>query len=680
MAQSTLGSTPSLHLGDKREITWLMVGCLGLALALLGRAAWVQLLANPRLEQMSRHQFQSKVLVQPRRGAILDRNGEPLAVNLETSSLAANPLKIQNNRRVLARLLAKATDIPYAKLYQRLGEQKEFVWIKRHLSDAELGKLKNFHLIDGDGDLTNGLWMVKESKRMYPHGELASHVLGDVNIDSDGVEGEELYMNDRLRGKVAAVAAIKDALGRPSFIDAVAARRMKEGEPVTLTLDASLQFSVEEDLKNAIQKTGSKSGTVIVMNAVNGEILAMANAPTFNPGENGVPLERRRNRGVTDGYEPGSIMKPVLAASALSHGWKLTDQVWGEEGKFHFQGKIISEAEAKDKFKWISLKKIIQVSSNIGAAKVALKLGAEKYQSTLRAYGFGSKTAVDFPGEIAGRIPGKKEWTPLTLANTAFGQGLLVTPIQMARAYATFLNGGWLVQPRLLKTLPDGAKPEPPHRVLSDKVAQDVLAALESVTEEGGTGTKARLDGYRVAGKTGTAQMVDPETGHYSRSKHIASFIGFALDVNPKIVILTELEEPKGIYFGGETAAPLFHEILNAVTNRFGIAPTVTTLAAAPTKAQKIAKAKADMIKLTQAMAVPVATSLESAGANPEGTLLWKMPSLKGLSAREALRVLQGHPFKLAVQGSGVIIHQMPEEGKLIGDGELVRLSLGEGP
>ena len=652
---------------SKSRLTAVMMLCLLLASAITLRAAYVQ----------SKRQFQSKVLIRPRRGTIADRNGEPLAVNIETNSLAANPDKVQN-RRILARLLAKATDIPLPKLIQRLGEKREFVWIKRHLSETEMNRLKKFRIIDSDGDLTQGLWLVKESQRVYPHGELAAHTLGDVNVDSEGVEGVELWMNERMQGKLVSVSAIKDALGRPSFIDAVAAKHVQEGENVQLTIDASLQFAVEEALRNSVNKHSARSGSVIVMNAANGEILALANQPAFNPNDKGVPVERRRNRILTDGYEPGSTLKAVLISSALSHGWKLTDQVYGERGQFKVQGKRISEAEAKEKFEWLNLSKIIQLSSNVGAAKVALKLGADNYLGTLKSFGFGAKTGIGFPGEISGRVPARKEWQPLSLANIGFGQGVLVTPIQMIRSYATFANGGFLVQPKLIKA-PDQNSPAP-KRILTQKVADEVVSALETVTQEAGTGVKAALPGYRVAGKTGTAQVVDPASGGYSRSKHISSFIGFAVGVEPKIVVFTALDEPKGIYFASETAAPLFHDVLNAVATRFSI-PEQPVLAST----------RQDKLKMTQAKAVGAPTSpvsdapeilksdsLQWSGTTPAGSMIWKMPTLHGLTAREAMEVLQGHSFKLEVHGDGVVRAQSPEEGKPLAEGEVVRLSLGE--
>ena len=661
-----------------------MVFCLVLAGALVLRAGYIQLWNNPKLDQMSRKQFQSKVLIRPPRGAIIDRNGEPLAVNIEAQSLAANPLKIRN-RRVLARLLSKAlseaSGVPCQSLLRKFAEKKEFVWIKRHLSESEMNRLRKFKIIDGDGDLAQGLWLVKENGRVYPHGKLAAHVLGEVNIDSEGVEGVELWMNDRMRGRVVSVSAIKDALGRPSFIDALAARRVQEGETIQLTLDASLQFAVEELLKASVAKHGARAGSVIVMNAENGEVLAMANEPSFNPNvSSGGNPERRRNRVLTDGYEPGSTLKAVLIASALSHGWKLTDQVYGERGQFKVQGKRIDEAETKEKFGWINLKKIIQYSSNIGAAKVALKLGADHYLATLKSFGFGAKTGIGFPGEISGRIPPRKKWQPLTLANIGFGQGILVTPMQMIRAYAAFLNGGYLLTPTLIKS--PAFEQAAPKRVISARVANAVITALEGVTQDPGTGVTAALDGYEVAGKTGTAQEVDPATGAYSRTKHDSSFIGFAVEVQPKIVILTSLDQPPGLYYSSDTAAPLFHDVLNAVANRFSLPSKTVQLAGVGRSTERTHGSQAqDRVSISQANPVPVSTRpepLKWQGTTATGTMIWTTPSFEGLTAREAMNFLRGHDFKLKMRGAGVVRGQSPRQGEPLAEGGTIRLSLGD--
>jgi len=676
------------------RLQWISRAVVLIALVLAGRAFTIQVIKDERLERIAKKQFQSKMLIRPRRGSVVDRNGEALAVNVETQSLAANPNKLRKRKDIL-RLISKSLDLPIEKFQQKFKEKREFTWIKRHLSESEVNLLKKWQIIAADGDLVEGLWIVRESKRVYPHHDLAAHVLGDTNVDAEGTEGVELWLNTSLKGSVVSMDTTRDALGRATFLDVAAAGSVKDGQQVKLTLDASLQFAVEQELKLSVAKTGARGGSVIVMNATNGELLAMANEPSFDPNFDSAPLDHRRNRVLTDGYEPGSTLKPLLLATALSKGMSLKDQIWGNRGSFTVQGKKISEAEAYEKFEWITLKKMIQVSSNVASAKLALKLGADSYSKLLQQSGFGAKTGVGFPGEISGKLPPRKSWQPLTLANIGFGQGLLVTPLQMVRAYASFLNGGWLVQPTLILE-GDSSKPlsrEAPRRIFSQTVAEQVQEALSAVvSSEEGTGSKARLSGYEVAGKTGTAQTVDPITRRYSKSRFISSFIGFARGVEPKLVIYTAVDGPKGVYYASETAAPLFQRVLQAVVNRFSIPADPRWRVEQPSSV--VANRQSDAISLQASAATASAAEpalikegvrrdplkwddTSGAQSQPGSVSLYTMPSLMGLSAREALRALQGQPFHIEIVGQGLVRSQAPEPGKPIAEQTPIRLSLG---
>lgn len=673
----------------KARLTFLTLTCFIFAGAVLTRAALIQIKGDARLEEMGRRQFHSKVLLRPRRGLVLDRNGEPFAVNIETRSLAANPSKFKD-KKALVGPLAKSLGLPVSKLKEKFKENasKEFIWIRRHLSEEAFGQFKKFGLVGNNGELVDGLWLVRESQRVYPHAELASQILGSVNIDAEGVEGVEFWQNERLRGKVISMNAVRDALGRPAFIDTVAAKHIKEGEPITLTLDASLQFSVEQELREAVSKSRAQSGSVIVMNAENGEILAMASDPTFNPNQRGAPLSARRSKAITDGYEPGSTVKPLLMAAALSSGWQSTDRIHGGGGQLMVQGRLITEAETHEKFEWISLSQAIIVSSNIVAAKVAMKLGSERVTQVLKLLGFGSKPQTGFPGEIGGWVPPAKGMQPLSLANIGFGQGLFVSPLQVARAYAALANGGWLVRPKLIKD-PYVATPEDaPRRLFSKAVVDRVLDAMVGVTEdEHGTGKKARLDGYRVAGKTGTSQTVDPKTKKYSRTHYIASFVGFAVDVQPKLVIYTQINGPQGSYYAAETAAPLFQKVLRVATNRFGMpmnpkfvlassAPSsVSTSATAAPIAQAVLNEERgkDQIQTSSAASHPVWEDL-----NQDGKVSWRLPDFRGLSAREVVQSIKDRDFNLAFHGFGVVKSQNPSPGSIVHPGEKVEVLLSE--
>lgn len=670
----------------KSRFTAILLFSFMIAAGVASRAAYIQIIRDPRLTDLSKRQFQSKVLVQARRGLIVDRNNEPLAINTEIASLAANPKKIQN-RKVMARLLSKALGIPLPLITEKLKSRRDFVWIKRHIPDDKVEKFKKWGITEPTGQLLPGLWLVKENFRRYPHGELAAQTIGTVNLDNDGTEGIELWKNSRLEGKVVSMKAIRDALGRPTLYDASAVADAKDGESIQLTVDASLQFSVEEALKVSLEKTKARAGAVIVMDAIHGDLLAIANAPTFDPNQRKASSESKRNRVLVDGYEPGSTMKPVLLATALSNGWKITDRIDGEQGSTTIQGRRISEAETHEKFDSISLKKMIQVSSNVVSAKLAIKVGQEKFMVGLKNFGFGTKTGIGFPGEMSGWLPStKKPWQPLTLATVGFGQGIMVTPMQMARAYATFLNGGYLVEPRLVKNLLPGEEPAAPKRVISTEVADAVVEALKSVVEKGGTGMSAGLEGYVVGGKTGTAQTVDAKTKKYSSTRYISTFVGFAVGVQPKIVILTMLDDPREGYYAATTSAPLFKDVLNAVVTRFGIPmnapviPDTETLASSAEQKKKSALDKIrestpgkDTVTVTQAHP-ELPARLELQGSAPDGKLVFKMPELRGLTIREALQALQGHPFQVDANGSGWLKSQSPEPGARVSENGRIRL------
>jgi cell division protein FtsI (penicillin-binding protein 3) len=651
----------------------LVIGVFGLISAgMLVRSTWLQILHDPKLAQLARRQFESKILMKPRRGLILDRTGEPLAINLETSSLAGSPAKILKSRTTL-HLLAHALGTTPQALKKRLDPKKSFAWFERHVRDERMDQFRKLGIIRPSGEMPEGIWIVKEMKRVYPHGEIATSLIGSVNIDTEGLEGVELWKNSQLRGKSASVEAFKDALGRPTLIDSNPQTKMADGENIQLSIDSSLQYSVEEALNGALEKTRADSGLVVVMDSVNGEILALAQAPA----RRGV----KKVTAITDGYEPGSTMKPLMLANALNKGVvKIQDQMFGHYGKFTIQKRTISEAEAHEKFGMINMKKMIEVSSNIVAAQLALRLGSERAIQGLRELGFGSRTGIGMPGEIAGWVPASsKKLQPLTLATIGFGQSIMVTPMQMLRAYATLSNGGYLVEPTLLKR---GEK-EAPKRipVLKAAAVRDTTDALLLVTEgEKGTGGLARVEGYRIAGKTGTAQTVDPRTRKYSTSRHIASFIGYPVGVKQPITILTLLDNPRGVYYAGQTAAPLYSTVLKQVVARFSI-PTTEKLRdplviASPTPSPPKAQEGTDSIKVAQSSAEIIEQSIESI---KEVNLDYPvMPSVIGLTPQEAIRSLRPFLPKVQIHGFGLIRRQTPESGTLISKGLDVTLHLEE--
>lgn len=650
----------------------LVIGVFALiSVGMLVRSTWLQIIHDPRLERLASRQFQGKILMKPRRGFIVDRTGEPLAINLETSSLAGNPQKILKSRSTV-HLLSHALKMPPAVLKKRLDSKKSFAWFERHISDERMEQLRRAGIILPSGEMPEGLWIEKEMKRVYPHNELASSLIGSVNVDTDGIEGVELWRNTLLRGKSASINAYKDARGRPTQMTSSNVPKMEDGAAVELSIDASLQYAIEESLHQSLEATNADSGMVIVMDSSNGEILALAQAPQR--------IGVKKVRALTDGYEPGSTMKPLLLASAINKGvLKVTDQLHGQYGKLRLQGRVISEAEAHERFGMISMKKMIEVSSNIVAAELAIKMGAERTVQSLKEMGFGSRTGIGFPGEIPGWSPGNpKSIRPLTLATIGFGQSLMVTPLQMIRAYAAIANGGVMVEPTLLKRKENEEIKK--TALFKPGTAKDVTEALLGVTEaERGTGKRARVEGYRIAGKTGTAQTVDPHTRRYSSSRHIASFIGFPVGVKQPIVILTLLDNPRGVYYAGATAAPLFASVLKNTVSRFSIPATekiaIPLVEATPTQAPK-PEDDSQTIHTAISSAEIVKHSIETVKeVNRDHPV---MPSLVGLTPQEAISALKPFLPQVQIHGFGLIKRQIPESGSQISERVRVTLYLEE--
>lgn len=651
----------------------LVIGVFGLiSVGMLGRSTYLQIWGDPKLENLARKQFQSRVMMNPRRGLIMDRTGEPLAINLETSSLAGSPAKILKSSSTL-HLLARTLGVTSQALRKSLNPKKSFAWFERHVSEERMARFKKTGIVLATGEMPEGLWLVKEMKRVYPHGDLASSLLGGVNIDTAGIEGVELWKNSILRGNSATFSAYKDALGRPALIQASEQNKIKDGENIELSIDASLQFSVEEALLGAMDKTRAQSGLVVVMDSNNGEILALAQS--VSGGTKGV----KKVMAVTDGYEPGSTMKPLVLASAVNKGLvKTSDSMFGHYGKFTLQNRTISEAEAHEKYGFITLRKMVEVSSNIVAAELALKLGSERFLTSLKELGFGAKTGTGLPGEISGWIPAPtqaKKIRPLTLATMGFGQSILVTPMQMLRGYAALSNGGFLVEPTLLKRKDDEVVKK--IAVFKKETVRDVTDAMLLVTEgEKGTGKKARIDGYRVAGKTGTAQTVDPKTKRYATNRHIASFIGYPVGVKQPVTILVVFDHPKGpAYYGGETAAPLFAQVLKSTTNRFSI-PSTEKMEVPTQLTQE--KPEKQQVEYSASSAEPMSISHTTASIKEVNLDHPVMPSVIGLTPQEAIRALKPFTPSIQVHGFGVIRRQTPDTGSMLTPGVRVSLYLEE--
>ena len=543
----------------------LLLGLGGVAAKLFS----IQIQHGDRLTERATKQYHRLVPLVSRRGTISDRAGRELAVSLRVSSVFAQPGAIANPAGT-ARALAPILGQPVREIQAHLSAEKTFVWLQRQLEPRQAEAISDLGL--------KGIGLFPESRRYYPRQELAAHVLGMVGLDDRGLEGVEHLYDDLLGGKPQFVVAQQDALGRLVF-------RQEEPEPKTpifdlrLTIDEVLQYITERELARAVARSGAKAGTAVILDPHSGEILALANQPTFDPNQyKKATSAAKRNRAAADYLEPGSIFKVILAAGALEEGAiRPTDQFHGENGSIAVGGVTIRDHE---KYGWLTVRQIMAQSSNVGAIKIGQKLGKSLYYHYMSAFGFGSLTGVDLPGETPGLMRRPKGWSALSLPVLSLGQEVSVTPIQFATAFAAVANGGNLMRPHVIRNLrtPDGTQardtgPVVVRRVISESTARTLLEMLTSVVDEG-TGKEAAVPGYAVAGKTGTAQKVDPATGRYSHRKIVASFVGAVPAEEPRLVILVMIDEPETLRWGGSIAAPTFREIARDALKYLRVPPS----------------------------------------------------------------------------------------------------------
>lgn len=659
------------------------------ALIIVGRAVQLQLWTDPRIARLAQRQFTSKLSILPRRGLILDRNGEGLAMSLQVQSLFFRPelLRKELNRTERKRVLGelqKILKLPSNAILQKFNSAKGFVWVKRQLSEKEAKEVREKGMLEyGDG-----IGMAQETKRFYPNDELAAHALGSVNVDGQGLEGLELYYDSLLSGERIRIASQKDAKGRRLFRDDKGLVALKDGQSLVLTLDKTIQYEAEKALQFALQEYQAQAGTILIASVETGEILALANAPTFNPNESrNASLAARRNRAITDTYEPGSTFKPFIVAHALQRGKTVKSKVYCERGQMVIGDRKISEAEAHEKFEWLTLGEILKFSSNIGAAKLSLEMGPAVLGNFMEKLGIGRKTNIDLPGEVGGLFDRKGLKVPIRMANTGFGHGFTVTPLQMLTYYLSLANGGTWVQPRIVKAVlnesPSSLEKgeirwrlgyrfdKGERRPLFDpKITQEVAAMLKEVTTEKGTGMQAQIEEWPVAGKTGTAQKIDPQTKKYSRSKYIASFAGFAPADKPQLVAIVIIDEPKKAYYAGSTAAPVFRQVMRASLIRERVQPR----ADATRRLQLTNRNSVQEIqKSLNVKDAKTLSGIEKEKVRVEGNQVF-LPSLKGMSVREVFEVLENIPLDVEVHGSGVLVEQHPSYDAALEKGSKLKL------
>jgi cell division protein FtsI (penicillin-binding protein 3) len=530
------------------------------ATAVFGRLTYLQLVRHSDYLARALRQQQRTIEITPQRGVIYDRNMHPLAMSVPVKSAFAVPGEIVDEK-LAARLLSGVVNVPQDVLEARFEASRSFVWICRKLPPEKVDAVAALNL--------KGIYFQEENQRFYPKRDLAAHVLGFVDPDEKGLGGIEYELDGQIRGKSGKIIVMADA--RQRWFDGNEAQR-ERGANVVLTLDEKIQYIAQRELSAAIEKTHAMAGSVIVMNPSGGEILAMANWPKFNPNTaSSAAAESRMNRSVSAVYEPGSTFKLITLAAAFDQNITHPEDIFDcEHGAVYIAGHRIRDHKA---FGLLSVADILAQSSDVGAIKIALLLGAPKFYEYIRAFGFGTPTGVDMPGESRGLLHRLENWSGISIGSVSMGQEIGVTPIQLVSAVSAIANGGLLYRPHVVAELRRGSEvitSEGPlsrteaRRVVRPETAATLRRLMEGVVLNG-TGKLARLDGWTAAGKTGSAQKIDPATGRYSPTQLIASFTGFAPISNPAVTILISLDSPVGLHEGGQVAAPVFKRIAEQV-------------------------------------------------------------------------------------------------------------------
>lgn len=542
---------------------WMIQGGVTLLFFIIAyqlvQLTWIR---QPALSKVAEKQHHLTVVIPPLRGAILDRKGRELATNLKLPSVYVVPRVLdEENRKRLAGPLADALHLKKDYVLDRLSRDKSFVWLKRKVSSDEAAKVKAL------GHPAVG--MVEEYRRFYPQGDLLSQVLGFANIDNQGIEGIELSLNKDLQGREGRRFTRRDALGRE--IRAFDAKTIpaQNGNRVVLTVDQYLQYLTERSLEAAYKQWKAKGAMAIIMNPKTGEILAMANRPGFDPNEyEKSNSESRRNRAITDMYEPGSVFKIVASSGVLNENLATVDKIFFcENGRYRYGSRTLRDVHGYGN---LTLAEVIVKSSNIGTVKMAALMKPDVFQRYIQNYGFGKAAGIDIHGEAPGYTRPPSQWSNISPYNIPMGHEIMVTALQMVRAFGAVANGGELMKPYIVSRVedPHGVvlrenKPVTVKRVISPEVASQMREILVRVVNEG-TGKAARIEGIAVGGKTGTAQKVLPGGRGYSHDSFISSFIGFAPAEDAQLVMAVVLDDPRGKYYGGTVAGPVFKDVVEA--------------------------------------------------------------------------------------------------------------------
>ena len=558
---------------SRRQVKNRILGITGIlvlvAAAIVGRLFSLQVTGHQRLSARAAEQLSEEIQFLPKRGIIADRAGRRLAVDVEVDSIYGVPSQVADKADV-ARSLAVATGKDGARYTRELAKKRPFVWLERRVSPAVSSQ------IAARG--WKGVGFIKENRRFYPQREFGAQVLGIAGMDNQGLSGLELGYDKDLWREAVVVMAEQDAFGNDILVSGPPLEALREGDELRLTLDEVIQFIAQEELGRGIESSGAAGGSIVVLDPRNGEVLAMANVPFFNPNEPAACTQLAlRNRSIGDALEPGSIMKTFLLSAALEERVVTRETTFNcENGAMPFQGGVLHDVHP---YGVLSVNDIIGKSSNIGSTKIAIRVGATNYHRYLKAFGFGDKTGIDLPGEAIGMLRPVAQWSGRSIASVAIGQEVAVTPLQFATAFAAAVNGGELWRPRVARELvsPEGTilkrfEPQKIRQVIAPETSRQVVETLVHVVEAG-TGKAAAVEGYAIGGKTGTAQKYDSQLHTYSSHKYLASFVGVAPARDPRLVVLVMIDEPQGAIYGGSVAAPVFKRVVQRTLRYLNVPP-----------------------------------------------------------------------------------------------------------
>lgn len=661
----------------------IVAGFIVLWMVAIGvRLVHLQVMQHDDLSARAHSQQQEVSKIAFERGQLTDREGRQLARSIETESVFIAPDEIKDVA-LASQLIADSIGADKAEIAKEISEaqqaKRRFLWIARRVPEEQAQKIAACKV--------EGVHLQKEAKRYYPNGSLAAHVLGFVGIDNTGQAGIEQFFNQKISGEPGKLFLERDSRGRIYHSFAVDS---KPGQNVVLTIDQMIQYRAEEALAEAVQSSHAKSGTAIVLDPRTGEILALANAPTFDPNAPGAAKsETRINQALEYVYEPGSTFKIVAFSAALEKGLvKPDDKIDCQMGSITVAKRVIHDHHP---FGLLTAAEALAKSSNVAAIKLGVRVGDPAMFDYIKLYGFGSRTGVELPGETPGLLRSLNRWQPSSIGSIAMGQEIAVTPLQMAAAFAAIANMGIRVAPHLVREIraANGSSVYRPaveqHRVISAETAGALKLMLEGVTLKGGTATKAQLDGYTAAGKTGTAQKIDPKTHTYSATKHVASFVGFAPVSNPAVVIIVVIDEPAGAYHGGDVAAPVFRQIAEKILPEMNVAPdteiketsqliaqvTETPATVAKQREQNQTQSETRMATLPQVARGGRSGEVVYAAATRNAIV---MPDLRGRSVRDVARTCAQLGLQMEARGDGRVLRQNPAPGVEVANGQLVYL------